>query len=377
MPRPITCASRTSRYDVMRAPRRRDRHADGLRQHGRRPGRTGVRRRVVRARRARRADPPAAVFRGGAGTGRVRRRRAAAGRDARRRCRSEAEVYAALCLGVRDYVGKNGFPGVLLGLVRRHRFGADAGDRGCDALGRGQGARGDDAVAVHRGHQPGRRARDGQDAWACATTKFAIRPVFDAFLATLAGEFKGLPADTTEENIQARMRGTLLMALSNKIGAIVLTTGNKTEMARRLLPRSTATWRAVSRCSRTSAKTLVYRLAEYRNTLGAGDSASASSRARHRPNCGPTRPTRTACRRTRCWTRIMEAYVEQNLSPRGDRGAAASAEEDVRARGRTDPASTNTSAASRRSASASPSAASARTGAIRSPRATRKSSSRR
>ena len=58
-----------------------------------------------------------------------------------------------------------------------------------------------------------------------------IEPMFAAFLAALAGEFTGLPPDATEENIQARIRGTLLMALSNKFGSIVLTTGNKSEMA--------------------------------------------------------------------------------------------------------------------------------------------------
>jgi NAD+ synthase (glutamine-hydrolysing) len=61
--------------------------------------------------------------------------------------------------------------------------------------------------------------------------EIAIAPVFEAFEAALAPQFAGLPDDTTEENLQARIRGTLLMALSNKSGAIVLTTGNKSEMA--------------------------------------------------------------------------------------------------------------------------------------------------
>jgi NAD+ synthase (glutamine-hydrolysing) len=93
-----------------------------------------------------------------------------------------------------------------------------------------------------------------------------IGPVFDAFLATLAEEFRGLEQDATEENIQARIRGTLLMALSNKHGSIVLTTGNKSEMA-------------VGYCTlygdmaggfaviKDIAKTLVYRLSVYRNTI--------------------------------------------------------------------------------------------------------------
>ncbi len=97
--------------------------------------------------------------------------------------------------------------------------------------------------------------------------EIAIGPAFDTFLQTLAPQFAGLPWDTTEENIQARIRGTLLMALSNKFGSIVLTTGNKSEMA-------------VGYCTlygdmaggfaviKDLAKTLVYRLSRYRNTPG-------------------------------------------------------------------------------------------------------------
>jgi NAD+ synthase (glutamine-hydrolysing) len=94
-----------------------------------------------------------------------------------------------------------------------------------------------------------------------------IKPVFDGFLAALATEFRGLPWDTTEENIQARIRGTLLMALSNKHGSIVLTTGNKSEMAVGYctLYGDMAGGFAVIKDIR---KTLVYRLARYRNSLG-------------------------------------------------------------------------------------------------------------
>ena len=96
--------------------------------------------------------------------------------------------------------------------------------------------------------------------------EISINACFSAFTETLAHEFKGLPQDTTEENIQARIRGTLLMALSNKYGSIVLTTGNKSEMA-------------VGYCTlygdmaggfaviKDIAKTLVYRLCAYRNSV--------------------------------------------------------------------------------------------------------------
>jgi NAD+ synthase (glutamine-hydrolysing) len=91
-----------------------------------------------------------------------------------------------------------------------------------------------------------------------------IEPLFEAFLAALADEFRGLPVDTTEENIQARVRGVLLMAISNKTGKIVLTTGNKSEMAvgYATLYGDMAGGFAVIK---DVPKTLVYRLAEYRN----------------------------------------------------------------------------------------------------------------
>jgi NAD+ synthase (glutamine-hydrolysing) len=93
-----------------------------------------------------------------------------------------------------------------------------------------------------------------------------IKPTFDAFLSALAGEFRGLAWDTAEENIQARIRGTLLMALSNKFGSIVLTTGNKSEMAVGYctLYGDMAGGFAVIKDIR---KMLVYALARYRNTL--------------------------------------------------------------------------------------------------------------
>jgi NAD+ synthase (glutamine-hydrolysing) len=95
-----------------------------------------------------------------------------------------------------------------------------------------------------------------------------IKPVFDAFLATLAGEFRGLPWDTAEENLQARIRGTLLMALSNKYGAIVLTTGNKSETAvgYSTLYGDLAGGFAVIK---DILKTLVYRLCRHRNSIAA------------------------------------------------------------------------------------------------------------
>ncbi|MCW5604946.1 MAG: NAD+ synthase, partial [Burkholderiales bacterium] len=140
----------------------------------------------------------------------------------------EAEVYKALTMGVRDYVTKNGFPGVLLGLSG----GIDSALTlavAVDAL----GAERVRAVMMPSQYTAGMSCEDAcaqAEVMGVRYTEIPIRPVFDAFLKALEGEFKGLPADTTEENLQSRIRGTLLMALSNKSGAIVLTTGNKSEM---------------------------------------------------------------------------------------------------------------------------------------------------
>jgi NAD+ synthase (glutamine-hydrolysing) len=142
---------------------------------------------------------------------------------------SEADLWDALVLGVRDYIGKNGFPGVLIGLSG----GIDSAlvlAIAVDALG---------AERVRTVMMPSPYtadiswidARDMAQRMRVRYDEISIVPQFEAFKASLANDFRGLPQDATEENIQARIRGTLLMALSNKFGSIVLTTGNKSEMA--------------------------------------------------------------------------------------------------------------------------------------------------
>jgi len=177
----------------------------------------------------------------------------------------EEQVYGALVLGVRDYLGKNGFPGALIGMSG----GIDSALTlaiAVDALG---------PAKVRAVMMPSRYtadisladARDMAGRVGVRYDEISIEPCFEAFLATLAGEFRGLAPDATEENIQARVRGTLMMALSNKSGSIVLTTGNKSEMA-------------VGYCTlygdmaggfaviKDIAKTMVYRLARWRNAQG-------------------------------------------------------------------------------------------------------------
>ncbi len=141
----------------------------------------------------------------------------------------EAELWDALVLGVRDYLGKNGFKGAILGLSG----GIDSAvvlAIAVDAIG---------ADKVHAVMMPSAYtadiswidSRDMVKRLGVRYDEIAIAPLFEGFRSALAGQFAGLAEDTTEENIQARIRGTLLMALSNKTGAIVLTTGNKSEMA--------------------------------------------------------------------------------------------------------------------------------------------------
>ena len=141
----------------------------------------------------------------------------------------EADLWDALVLGVRDYVGKNGFPGALLGL--------SGGIDSALVLAIAVDALGADEVRTVMMPSPYTAdiswidARDMAARMGVRYDEISIKPQFEAFKAALATEFAGLPEDTTEENLQARIRGTLLMALSNKFGAIVLTTGNKSVMS--------------------------------------------------------------------------------------------------------------------------------------------------
>ena len=178
----------------------------------------------------------------------------------------EASVYQALVMGVRDYVRKNGFKGVLLGLSG----GIDSALTlavAVDAL----GAERVEAVMMPYRYTAQISLEDAEaEAHALGVT-YRVLPIaamVEAFMGTLAPVFAGMPRDTTEENLQARCRGTLLMAISNKKGYLVLTTGNKSEMAvgyATLYGDMAGGFDVL----KDVPKTLVFRLCEYRNSLGA------------------------------------------------------------------------------------------------------------
>ena len=174
----------------------------------------------------------------------------------------EADLWHALVLGVRDYIGKNGFPGALLGL--------SGGIDSALVLAIAVDALGADKVRAVMMPSPYTAeiswvdARDMAQRMGVRYNEVSILPEFEAFLGSLKPDFEGTQIDTTEENIQARIRGTMLMALSNKFGSIVLTTGNKSEMATGYctLYGDMAGGFAVIK---DVAKTLVFQLANWRN----------------------------------------------------------------------------------------------------------------
>jgi len=221
----------------------------------------------------------------------------------------EASVYSALKLGLADYVNKNGFPGVVLGMSG----GVDSALTlaiAVDALG---------ADKVHAVMMPSEftadmsvnDAREMADMLGVEYSEIAINALYEEYLAALAPQFGDLAFDATEENLQARIRGMLLMAISNKFGSIVVTTGNKSEMA-------------VGYCTlygdmaggfallKDVPKTLVYRLSNYRNTL----SKTIPERIITRPPSAELRANQLdqdSLPPYEVLDGIIEAYVEDDL----------------------------------------------------------------
>jgi NAD+ synthase (glutamine-hydrolysing) len=222
----------------------------------------------------------------------------------------EASVYNALVLGVRDYVEKHRFPGVVMGLSG----GVDSALTlaiAVDALG---------AERVHTVMMPSRYtsamsvedAREQIHRQGVKHSLISIEGMFEATLAALKDEFADTAPDSTEENIQARCRGVLLMAISNKTGRMLLTTGNKSEMAvgyATLYGDMAGGFAPIKDCS----KTLVYRLARYRNSLG----AVIPDRVLTRPPSAELRPDQKdsdSLPPYEVLDPILEAFIEEDLS---------------------------------------------------------------
>lgn len=223
---------------------------------------------------------------------------------------TEASVYNALKLGLADYVNKNGFPSVVLGLSG----GIDSALTlaiAVDAL----GAERVKVVLMSSEFTANISVDDAIEMANLLGVKYSqipIKDLFELFRETLAPEFGDLPFNTAEENLQARIRGMLLMALSNKFGSIVLTTGNKSEMA---VGYSTLYGDMAGGFSllKDVPKTLVYKLAEYRNSL----SKVIPERIITRAPSAELRANQTdqdSLPPYEILDAIMQAYVEDDLS---------------------------------------------------------------
>ena len=218
--------------------------------------------------------------------------------------------YKALVLGVKDYVHKNGFKGALLGLSG----GIDSAlvlAIAVDALGADQV----DAVLMPSKYTQDMSNEDAilqADALGVKHHVIAIEPAVTAFTGMLSDIFAGTKKDATEENIQARCRGVLLMALSNKQGKLLLTTGNKSEMSvgyATLYGDMAGGFAPI----KDVPKLLVYQLAEYRNTL----SAVIPERVITRPpsaELAPDQIDEDSLPPYSILDPILEMYVEQDKS---------------------------------------------------------------
>ena len=222
----------------------------------------------------------------------------------------EASIYHALVLGVRDYVTKHGFPGVVMGLSG----GVDSSLTlaiAVDAIG---------AQRVHAVMMPSRytasmSVADAAEQARGMGVKYSVISIEHMFAATLAGlkdEFAGTKPDSTEENIQSRCRMLLLMGISNKTGRMLLTTGNKSEMAvgyATLYGDMAGGFAPIKDCS----KMLVYRLAAYRNSLG----SVIPQRVIDRPPSAELRPEQKdsdSLPPYEVLDAILEAFIEEDLS---------------------------------------------------------------
>jgi hypothetical protein len=294
---PYHIGKRERRTEVLRQRIASYRPAGGLRQPGRRPGRTGLRRRFVRARLAGRLCCQLPQFEEALAGGRHRRRRATAGCHRCRACRWKPRSTRRWCSGCATTSARTVFRARIIGLSG----GIDSALTLCiavDALGADK-VRAVMMPSPYTAELSLSESREMVRLLGVRYDEIAIEPAMLTLGSMLEKQFAGLPADTTEENLQARIRGMILMALSNKTGSLVLTTGNKSEMA-------------VGYCTLYGDMAGGFRGDQgHRQDAGLSPLALAQhafvrhSRADHQPPalCGVetrTRPTRTVCRPTQC-----------------------------------------------------------------------------
>lgn len=221
-----------------------------------------------------------------------------------------ATVYQALVVGMRDYVNKNRFKGVVLGLSG----GIDSAltlAMAVDAL----GADRVEAVMMPFRYTSDLSKNDAADEASRLGVRYSsisIEPMYEAFMAALADEFAGTKRDTTEENLQARCRGVLLMAISNKKGYLVLTTGNKSEMAvgySTLYGDMAGGFDAL----KDVPKTLVFALSRYRNTLSPVIPETVITRPPS-AELAPDQKDEDSLPPYEILDQILALYIEQDLS---------------------------------------------------------------
>lgn len=233
-------------------------------------------------------------------------------------------VWQALVLGLRDYINKNGFPGVVLGLSG----GIDSAVTlavAADALGPDRV----EAVMMPFRYTASMSIEDAEaeaQALGVRFSNISIEPLYESFMGALSAEFDGLAPNITEENLQARCRGVLLMSISNKKNLLVLTTGNKSELAvgySTLYGDMAGGFDVLKDCP----KMLVYALARYRNTLG----KCIPDRVITRPpsaELAPDQKDEDSLPPYDVLDQIVELYVEQDAS-REQMLAAGFSEDDI------------------------------------------------
>ena len=226
---------------------------------------------------------------------------------------TEASVYNALVMGVQDYVNKNGFRGAVLGLSG----GIDSAVTlavAVDALGPERV----EAVMMPFRYTSQMSLDDAEAEANRLGVRYSvlpIEPMYEAFMGVLAEEFAGTEKDTTEENLQARCRGVMLMAISNKKGYIVLTTGNKSEMA---VGYSTLYGDMAGGFDvlKDVPKTLVYRLATYRNQLTPENPPIPQNVIDRPPSAelAPDQKDQDSLPEYDVLDQILEMYIEKDMS---------------------------------------------------------------